>query len=233
MYVNPLPFSTASQSHFTSTSSLSVTRSPRTPTVLSSPKVQQVHTRLIAIIRRLVENYGTWQLGHEKGTRFCSQLEAIKLKLLDKASPSTGSNDNDNSTASVFGDDLTAWHQKLQVVMEVLVDVVKNASDSVHQLRALQKLQPIEDHDTIIGRTWPLRRFVAVTEILLGQYEKELLVKETVFREICHRTSAGQVVLTACAWSYPRWISKEAQFIVKCLAIECGLPGLVELAGNK
>lgn len=194
--------------------SLSVSRSPRTPTTstASSPKVQQVHTRLIAIIRRLVEIYSTWQLGHEKGIRFCSQLENIKLKLLDKAN------------SSVYSEDLTSHHQRLQVVLEVFVDIVKNASETVTQLRALEQLQ--EDKDTVIGRTWSIRRFVAVAETLLGQYQKEYAVKEMVFQEICHRTSPVAVSMATVSWEYPKHVAKETRFLIKCLTMECGLPDL-------
>lgn len=177
----------------------------------------------MAIVRRLVENYNTWQLGHEKGIRFCGQLENIKLKLLDGA----GGTGTDES-CSVFSDDLSTWHQRLQVVMEVFVDIVKNASESVNQLRALEQLQaagPLDDKDTrVISRTWSIRQFVAVAEKLLAQYQAELQVKEMVYREICHRTTQTQVTLTSCAWSYPRYVSNETRFIIKCLTVECGLP---------
>lgn len=181
-----------------------------------------MHTRLMAIARRLAKNYATWQLGHEKGIRCCSQLENIKLRLLDKAAA--------DEEASVFSDDLSTWHQRLQVVMEVFVDILKNASESVHQLRALEQLQA---KDTIIGRTWPLRRYVVVAERLLEQYALELEVKEMVFRELCHCPSQALVMLTSSAWSYPRFVGKETRFMIKCLTMECGLPDVEPQGGGE
>lgn len=184
-----------------------------------------MHTRLLAIVRRSVADYGTWQLGHEKGIRFCSQLEAIKLRLLDRAGTATAVVDKDPSSMSVFSEELVAWHQRLQVVLEVFGDVVKNASEAVHQLRALERLSSTEDKDIIvIGRTWRFSRFVVVAEQLLNHYEMEYKVKEMVFRELCHRTSQSQVMSTALAWTYPRHVGQETRFLVKCMAVECGLP---------
>lgn len=172
-----------------------------------------------------MESYSTWQLGHEKGSRICNQLENLKLKLLDNSAK--------DEDASVFSDDLTTWHSKLQVVMEVFVDIVKNASESVNQLRALEQLQQRENKDAmIVSRTWPIRRFVAIVEKMAKHFQDELQVKETVFREICHRTDPNHVTLTACSWYYPRYVSRETHFLIKCLTTECGLPD-VEMSPNK
>lgn len=145
------------------------------------------------------------------------------MKLLDKAATAS------EEDAFVFSDDLTVWHQKLQVVVEVFVDIVKNAGDCVSQLKALEQLQ--QDKAAPLGRTWPMHRFVTTAEQLVQHFEQELLVKEMVLRELCHRTTSVQVMLTSSVWSYPRHVSKETRFIVKCLTVECGLPD-VELSGE-